>query len=90
MEVVHARCAGLDVHQKVVVVCGLTPAVVDATTGQPTPQVGRFGTMTEELIALAGWLVERGITTVAMESTGCTGSRSGTSWRRPGGSRCCW
>jgi hypothetical protein len=70
MEVVHARCAGLDVHKKVIVVCGLTPEVVDAATGPPAPQLERFGTMTEELVALAGWLVERGITTVAMESTG--------------------
>ena len=70
MQVVHERCAGLDVHKKVIVACGLTPEVVDEATGQPRPQVARFGTMTEDLVALAGWLVERGITTVAMESTG--------------------
>jgi transposase len=70
MEVVNARCAGLDVHKKVIVACGLTPEVVDAATGQPAPQLARFGAMTEDLVALAGWLVERGITTVAMESTG--------------------
>jgi transposase len=70
MEVIYARCAGLDVHKKSIVVCGLTPEAVDAATGQPKPQVERFGTMTEDLVELAGWLVERGITTVAMESTG--------------------
>jgi transposase len=70
MRVVHARCAGLDVHKKVIVACGLTAEEVDAATGQPRPQLARFGTMTDDLVALAGWLVERGITTVAMESTG--------------------
>ena len=70
MEVVNARCAGLDVHKKVIAACGLTPEVVDEATGQPRPQLARFGTMTEDLVALAAWLVERGITTVAMESTG--------------------
>ena len=36
MDVVHERCAGLDVHKKVIVACGLAPEVVDAATGQPT------------------------------------------------------
>ena len=70
MEVVNARCAGLEVHKQVIVVCGLTPAGVDAATGQPKPHLERFGTLTEDLVALAGWLVERGITTVALERTG--------------------
>ena len=52
MEVVNTRCAGLDVHKKVIVVCGLTPEVADEATGQPRPQLARFGTMTEDLVAL--------------------------------------
>jgi transposase len=69
MEVVNERCAGLDVHKKLIVACALTPAAV-GRGGQPTPVVARFGTMTEELVALARWLAERGVVQVAMESTG--------------------
>jgi transposase len=61
MEIVFARCAGLDVHKKTVVACVLTP------DGQETRT---FGTVTAELLKLAVWLEERGIADVAMESTG--------------------
>jgi transposase len=69
MEVVHARCAGLDVHKKVVVACALTPETVGAD-GQPKPVLRRFGTMTSDLLELAAWLAEQGVKQVAMESTG--------------------
>jgi transposase len=69
MEVVNERCAGLDVHKQVVVACVLTPDEVRAD-GRPGPVLKRFGTMTEDLVALAGWLAERGAVQVAMESTG--------------------
>lgn len=69
MQVVHARCAGLDVHKKVVVACVLRPDRVGAD-GQPTPVVQRFGTMTHQLQELAAWLAEHGVKQVAMESTG--------------------
>jgi transposase len=69
MEVVNARCAGLDVHKKVIVACALTPEMV-GRDGQPKPALARFGTMTEDLVALARWLAERGVVQVAMESTG--------------------
>jgi transposase len=61
MRVVYERCCGLDVHKKTVVACVMTPE------GQETRT---FGTMTQELIALADWLEQWGITQVAMESTG--------------------
>jgi transposase len=61
MEVTFARCAGLDVHKKTVVACAMTP------DGQ---EVRTFGTMTTELLELCQWLQERGITHVAMESSG--------------------
>jgi transposase len=61
MEVVHARCCGVDVHKKPVVTCVRTPA------GQQTRS---FGTTTRELRALAAWLAAEGVTHVAMESTG--------------------
>jgi transposase len=66
MDVVYARCCGLDIHKKTVVACLLTP---DAG-GQPIKAVRTFGTVTEELLTLAQWLQEAGCTHVAMESTG--------------------
>jgi transposase len=66
MEVVVERCAGLDVHKKSVVAC----AIVPGAGGRPEREVRRFGTMTADLEALAGWLAERAVTHVAMESTG--------------------
>jgi transposase len=61
IDVVHASCAGLDVHARSVVVATITPA------GR---QVRTVTTMTADLEALAAWLVEQGITHVALESTG--------------------
>lgn len=61
MEVVYSRCCGLDVHKASVVACVITP------DGQETRT---FGTMTGDLLQLADWLVEQGVTHVAMESTG--------------------
>jgi hypothetical protein len=46
MQVMDEHCAGLDVHQKTVVACILTP------TGQ---EMRTFGTTTSELLALAYW-----------------------------------
>jgi transposase len=66
MEVVYPRCAGLDIGKKEVVACALTPG----RGGRPIPEVRRFGTMTEDVVALGDWLAERGVTHVAMESTG--------------------
>jgi transposase len=66
MEVVHARCCGLDVHKETVVACLLAPGA-DAQT---KPDVRTFGTLTDDLLALGNWLAEAGCTHVAMESTG--------------------
>lgn len=61
MEVVHERCCGLDVHKRTVVACVITPE------GRRTR---RFKTMTKDVLRLADWLGEEGVTHVAMESTG--------------------
>lgn len=66
MDVVYARCAGLDVHKKTVVACRVVP---DAR-GRPQKEIRTFGTMTGELLQLSDWLTEGGVTHVAMESTG--------------------
>ena len=61
MEVVHPRCAGLDVHKKTVVACVMVPG---------SKEVRSFGTMTEDLLRLADWLQQEQVSHVAMESTG--------------------
>lgn len=61
MEAVLDRCAGLDVHKRTVVACAITPEGKETRT---------FGTMTDDLQQLGAWLQERGISEVAMESSG--------------------
>ncbi len=66
MEVIYDRCAGMDVHKKTVVACCITTG----TKGEKLVAVRTFGTMTADLLALSDWLASKGITHVAMESTG--------------------
>jgi transposase len=61
MEVIYSHCCGLDVHKKTVVACAITPKGKEIKT---------FGTMTADIIALVDWIVDKGCTHVAMESTG--------------------
>lgn len=61
MEVLYPRCCGLDVHKKEIVACVITPDGKEIRT---------FGTLTEELLSLADWLMSQQVTHVAMESTG--------------------
>jgi transposase len=65
MDVVHERCCGLDVHERTVVACRITPRA----NGTPQKEVRTFGTVNEELLALADWLAAAGCTHVALEST---------------------
>jgi transposase len=65
MDVLYARCAGLDVHQKTVVAC----ARIASETG-PVHLQRVFGTTTRELLALGDWLAAQGCTHVVMEATG--------------------
>jgi transposase len=67
MEVLHPRCAGLDVHRDTVVACIRLQAV---GTGKPTHELRTFGTTTDALLALADWLSAHEVTHVAMEATG--------------------
>jgi transposase len=66
MDVLHSCCCGLDVHKKSIAACvaSLTPQ------GEKRHEQRRFGTMTRDLLALADWLRELGVTHVALESTG--------------------
>ena len=65
MEVLHAKCAGLDVHKETVVAC-----VRLVSGGRGLHEVRTFGTTTKHLLALSDWLGDRGCTHVAMEATG--------------------
>jgi transposase len=65
MEVLHSRCAGLDVHKDTVVAC-----VRIAEGAKPTQEVRSFATTTSGLLQLAEWLVDAQCTHVAMEATG--------------------
>ncbi|HEV7213574.1 MAG TPA: IS110 family transposase [Chloroflexota bacterium] len=65
MEVLHERCAGLDVHKNMVVGC-----VRLARGGRVEKEVKTFKTTTGELLALADWLDGHGVNHVVMEATG--------------------
>jgi len=66
MEVVAARCAGLDVHRSVIVACALL--------GEEHRRIrkvrGEFVSTRAGLERLLAWLCELGVTHVGMESTG--------------------
>src|SRR5919199_4346938 len=66
VDLVYTHCCGLDVHKRNVVACLITPG----PDGRLLKRVQTFGTMTEELLALADWLAAAGCTHVALESTG--------------------
>jgi transposase len=65
MEVIHARCAGLDVHKATVVAC-----VRVATGAAVRHEVRTFGTTAPALLGLADWLRAEGCTHAVLESTG--------------------
>jgi transposase len=66
MQVIHPRCAGLDVHKASVVAC----VMLTADNGTATQETKTFGTTTAEILALGDWLRSQGVTIAAMESTG--------------------
>jgi transposase len=60
-EVYYERCAGIDVHKKLLVVC--------LRIGRKT-EIREFGTLTHELREIVAWLKANGCEMTAMESTG--------------------
>jgi len=60
-EVIYERCAGIDVHKKMITVC--------LRIGRKT-EVREYGTITSELREMVVWLKESGCEMAAMESTG--------------------
>ena len=65
MEVLHPRCAGLDVHKDSVVACIRIPR-----GRKMAHQVETVGTTTQALRRLNDWLNKQKVTHVAMEATG--------------------
>jgi|SRR5579884_453651 len=65
MEVLHARCCGIDVHQAKLAVC-----VSIKEGGRSEKYKLCCGTMTADLLRLCDWLHEHQVTHVAMEATG--------------------
>jgi transposase len=66
MQVIHPRCAGLDVHKASVVAC----VMLTAADGSLIQETKTFGTTTADILALGDWLKSHDISIAAMESTG--------------------
>ena len=79
LEQVHLNAAGIDI--------GSGSHWVAVPTDRDEQPVREFRSFTHALIDLADWLTACDIDTVAMESTGCIGSRSMKCWRQEA-SRC--
>src|ERR1700676_1065504 len=65
-DVIYRRCCGLDVHKDTIAACVRWPE----ETGESHKENRVFGTTTQELEKLAGWMEQHQVRQVAMESTG--------------------
>lgn len=65
MEVVYQRCAGIDVHQRFLVVC---LSMVEG--GQRRKEIRRFHNETADLLALRAWLLQEQCSAVGMGKYG--------------------
>nr|WP_244224140.1 IS110 family transposase [Streptomyces tirandamycinicus] len=67
MEVIHERCAGIDISKIDVKVCIRVPS---GTGTRRRSEVRTFSAVTSSLLAMRDWLLAEGITVVGMEATG--------------------
>ncbi|MFD7441986.1 IS110 family transposase, partial [Streptomyces sp. NPDC059909] len=67
MEVIHERCAGIDISKVDVKVCIRVPS---GTGKRRRSEVRTFSAVTSGLLAMRDWLLAEGITVVGMEATG--------------------
>jgi transposase len=65
MQVIHPRCAALDLGKDV-----LAAAVRLQEAGEVTRECRTYGTMVHQLLELSSWLLQHGVTHVVMEATG--------------------
>src|SRR6266852_9055402 len=87
LEVMYERCAGIDVHQRFLVVC-----LILVEGGKRRKEIRTFRNETADLLALRAWLLQEGCSHVGMESTGvytpvdsmatCVTFRALSHWRR--------
>jgi transposase len=66
MDVIHDRCAGIDIGKTDVKVCIRVPG----PGRRRHREVRTFATMTRDLLAMRDWLVAERIAVVGMEATG--------------------
>ena len=66
MDVLHERCAGLDISKKDVKACMRTPGT---RRNQRHSEVRTFGSTTNALLALRDWLIGERVSLVVMEAT---------------------
>lgn len=66
MDVVHERCAGIDIGKADVKVCVRVPG----PGKRRRKEIRTFLTMTKDLLAMRDWLLAEGVTVVGMEATG--------------------
>ena len=62
MEVLYARCAGLDIHKKTVRVCLL----LRQENGKSDKEFRTYATTTQDLLNLLDWLLSQGCSHVAI------------------------
>jgi len=67
MEVVHPRCAGMDISKKDAKVC---VRVAGAGRRKTVETVTTWGSMTSQVLALRDHLIEEQVTCVVLEATG--------------------
>jgi transposase len=66
MDVIHERCAGIDISKTDVKVCIRVPG----PGRRRRQEIRTFTTMTRDLLAMRDWLLSEGVTVVGMEATG--------------------
>lgn len=66
MDILHTRCAGIDVHKKNVKVC----LIITDENGKQKKEIRTYSTMAHQLLELRDWLKEQGCTHIAFEATG--------------------
>jgi transposase len=68
VEIMHERCAALDISKRDAKVCVRVPD--PRRKGRRHGEVRTFASTTNALLAMRDWLVEQQVTLVAMEATG--------------------
>jgi hypothetical protein len=68
MDVLHDRCAGLDIGKKDLKACVRTPSPTRRNSRRQ--EIRTFATTTNALLELRDWLLDQQVTLVVMEATG--------------------